>query len=275
MNIKLVALDLDHTLFDENKKLPKETATLLQKAIDRGVFMTPATGRMFRSARKIMRQLTGTAEGYDVHFPMICYNGALVQYADEASPRYVRYVPEDVERDMAKFCRERGLYLQMYDHDCMVAERRSAIRMSDPIRKDVPLIEWGDYLKAEIPHTPKMLIADEPEVITTLIPEIEERFGERLHITRSDAIYLEMMAPGVNKGSALAWLAEHLGLSKNEVMACGDNDNDLEMLRWAGISVAVANAVPAVQREAVYVAAEERSKGVCEAVNKFIFNTED
>ena len=100
--------------------------------------------------------------------------------------------------------------------------------------------------------------------------ELKARFGEQLHLATSKDYLLEMMPQGVSKRETLARYAAEQGIRREEAMVCGDNTNDVEMVAWAGLGVAVANAVPELKTVAAYVARAERSFGVVEAVQRFV-----
>lgn len=113
------------------------------------------------------------------------------------------------------------------------------------------------------------MILDTPERLAEIRPELEAQFSEELHLATSKEYLLEMMPKNISKSKSLSILSERLGISRQEVMACGDNTNDMKMLNWAGIGVAVANAVKPLKDIADYVAQAEHSFGVIEAVEKF------
>ncbi len=100
--------------------------------------------------------------------------------------------------------------------------------------------------------------------------DLETLLGDQLYMAKSKEYLLEMMPKDVSKQKALIRFAQSLEIRREEVMACGDNTNDIEMLEWAGLGVAVANAVPELKNGADYVAEARRSFGVAEAVKKFV-----
>ena len=116
----------------------------------------------------------------------------------------------------------------------------------------------------------KMMMIDEPEILDHAITQLPLDFKEQYTIVKSAPFYLEILHKGANKGIALAKLAEHLNIKQAEVMAIGDNENDMAMLEYAGIGVAMQNAVEKTKAVADYVTtASNDEDGVKEAIEKF------
>ena len=108
-----------------------------------------------------------------------------------------------------------------------------------------------------------------PEDVSMYIGLLKAELGEETYIAQSQPYLIVIMPKGINKAHSLELLCEQMGITKEEVMACGDNTNDAEMVIWAGTGVAVANSVDALKAVAEYICSEERSYGVAEAIEKF------
>jgi Cof subfamily protein (haloacid dehalogenase superfamily) len=142
-----------------------------------------------------------------------------------------------------------------YEASCAVAAR---------------LAEDLSRLVTEGPH--KMLaIGDIPE-IDSLQGRLEELFGDQLDFTRSKPNYLEILGPGVSKGSALQRLVTRWGIDRSEVIAIGDALNDIEMIIWAGIGVAMENAVAQVKEKADFIAPDNNNHAVAEVIQRFVLS---
>ena len=260
--IKLIALDLDDTLLMPDGTIPEGVAETLREAERRGVGIVIATGRSYPSA-KIYAEILGS------ECPVICYNGAVIRRAGQP-PLYSASLSVGLMKRIAFFCRERGLYLQMYDEDHIVVDKICESTLIDPDSKVTGIREIGDLTKAELRPSPKMMILDDPEKIPAIRRDLETLLGDQLYMAKSKEYLLEMMPKDVSKQKALIRFAQSLEIRREEVMACGDNTNDIEMLEWAGLGVAVANAVPELKNGADYVAEALLSLGVAEAVKKFV-----
>ena len=261
--IKLIATDLDNTLLDKDGSVPPETVAALAKAEEKGVTVTVATGRSFASARGVAEMIGGNGLA-------ICYNGSQIRRLADGMVLYSGCVDKDVQRGIIEFVHERGLYLQMYDNDEIVVETLRLDMHNDPDLKFASHREVGDFLKEPLFDTPKMMIAADPAEVPALQAELEEMFAGRIFCAQSEPHLIEIMPAAVNKGTALAALCQEMGIRREEIMALGDNTNDMHLLQAAGLAIAVANAVPRLQEYADYVCQGERSEGFREAVEKFI-----
>ena len=256
---KLIATDLDHTLLTREGLVPEETKEYIRRAVENGVFFAISTGRSIKSAR-------GVAESIGAAYMAICYNGALVIDPVNGVKIYENYLDEDIVRGIVEYAHEHDLYIQMYDEGTIVVEKLRLERHPDPDLRYADYREVGNFLEYPFFNTPKILLACEPERVPLEQAALEELYGERVYMAQSDAHLIEVVSEGVDKGVALEHLAGYLGMSTDDIIAFGDNTNDLPLLKAAGTSVAVANAVPVVKEWATYVAAGERSEGFTEAL---------
>lgn len=262
--IKLIATDLDNTLLDVNGQIPQTTAALLRQAAEKGVLTAVATGRCFPSALEHARTIGART-------PVICYNGSLIKWGDTGEVIAQSRIDTDTIRQVATFCRREGLYLQCYDYDdVIICEADCAGLRVDPDVKVVGFREIGDYLTFPDLHpTPKMLIVEREDKVAARLAELAKAFPS-LDFCQSQPWLIEVMPKEAGKGKALEQLAGLMNVPRENVMALGDNTNDLPMLRWAGLGVVVANGVAAAKAEADYVCQKERSEGVEEALKKFV-----
>ncbi|MBR5536985.1 MAG: HAD family phosphatase [Clostridia bacterium] len=263
--IKLIATDLDNTLLDHvTGEVPESTAHLFRQAAQKGVLTAVATGRCFPSA-------LAAAQKIGARTPVICYNGSLIKWGDTGEVIARCCIDTDTIRSVAAFCRDNGLYLQCYDDDdVVICERDCEGLRVDPDVKVVGFREIGDYLTfADLHPTPKMLIVEQPEKVAARLPELAEVFPA-LEFCQSQPWLIEVLPPNAGKGRAVETLADLMGIDREEVMALGDNTNDLPMIRWAGLGVVVSNGVEAAKAEADYVCAGQRWQGVEEALHKFV-----
>ena len=262
--IKMIATDLDNTLLDRSGKIPKSTAILLRQAAEKGVLTAVATGRCYPSAK-------GAAGTIGAQTPIICYNGSLIKRGDTGEVLAKTCITPDQIRAVSEFCHRNDLYLQLYDEDDVVlCEQDCEGLRVDPDIQVVGFREIGDYrVHPDLRPTPKMLIVEQVEKVSARLLELEKTFPD-LSFCQSQPWLIEVMPQNAGKGLAVAKLAEIFGIRQDEVMTLGDNTNDLPMIRWAGLGVAVGNAVAALKAEADYVCTAERSLGVEEALKKFV-----
>lgn len=267
--IRLVAIDLDDTLLRDDLTISPHTQDVLKRVREMGIAMTLATGRMFPAAKPYAEML-----GFDI--PLITYQGALVKNAFSGEVVYYRPLSEEVARRVIAFGRAKNVQVNYYLDDRLYVERITPEGEHYSSLAGVPFNQVPDLerLLVEGPPTKLLVIAEEAMIDSYLaeLREILEREGLEAHLTRSKPRYLEVSHPEATKGFALRELAARLKVKREEVMAFGDSFNDLEMLEFAGIGVAVANARPEVRRCARYVTSSNNDDGVAEALERFILD---
>jgi Cof subfamily protein (haloacid dehalogenase superfamily) len=221
----------------------------------RGLHVIVVTGRMFRATRPYLEEA-----GLDD--PVICYQGALV--ADPVSGEFLRHVP--IPRESALEAIDAvvsaGFHVNCYVDDLLyVAEvtpeaRAYADFQHLEIHAVGPLRDW-------LHDDPTKLVAvGDPAALDELEAELKPRFRGRLFVSKSLPYFLEFAHPDVSKGAGLQFVADRLGFTAVETVACGDGENDRELLDWAGFGVAVANAHPEILARADLVVPDVEHEGV-------------
>lgn len=263
MTYKLLAIDIDDTLLNDEGEITPTTIEALKAAMDEGVVVTLATGRMYASADAIAARL-------GLRVPLITYQGALVRYAGEGDIIYARYVPESVAGEVFEYSRKNGLHLQAYVNDRLyVAEENEAVIGYARISNIPYIVEPNIAGLIRLPQN-KLLMIDDPERLDAAAAELRDRLGDQAHITKSKPHFLEVMHPEGTKGSALRFLAGHFGCKISETMAIGDSWNDHDMIETAGLGVAMGNGVDALKKIADAVTDSNNEDGVRKAIERFI-----
>jgi len=260
---KLIAIDIDDTLITDDKEVTPGTKAAIHQAVERGVHVTLATGRMYASASRIARQL-------ELDVPIITYQGSLIKTALDGKVLYERHVPTDIAEDLFRYCAEHDLHIQAYHNDQLFAKKINDKLLDYCALSNVPYTIEPEIEKlASLPQT-KMIIIDEPAFLDELKPMFQARYGDRVHVTKSKPNFLEFIHPEGTKGHALRVLAEMFDCPLSSVIAIGDSWNDLEMLEAAGLGVAMGNAVPALKEVADYVTLSNNEEGVRHVLEKFV-----
>ncbi|NLO89215.1 MAG: HAD family phosphatase [Clostridia bacterium] len=267
-NIKLIAVDLDGTLLDNDGKISPRVKDAVAKVREKGVEVTLATGRTFLSAKPFAAEL-------GINLPLITYMGALVRYSDSDRVLYERCVPSDLAQEVIKVAEERGYPINFYLDDCVLVKELTPENVEYSRKYNVVVKEVGDLSKVSHISPIKLLIINEDEEeMNEFERKCRETFGKYLHITKSMPEFLEFSHPEATKEKGLEAVAEHLGLKREEIMAIGDSNNDLEMLQYAGFSVVMGNAREEIKKYADYVTTSNEDDGVAEALEKFILGRE-
>lgn len=259
--IKLIALDLDNTLLEKDNEIHPKTLRLLKECALRGIVIVIATGRLFLSAEKYAKEIGDDCK-------IICYNGCLVTDA-MGNTVFSSHLSENIMKKIVHFSKERNLYCQFYlDHKILV-EKVTEDTTIDPDLANTEAIEVGTFETYDFNPSPKAMIVTDPEAVPRVQAELAAFLHDEVYIAQSQPYLIEIMPKNINKARSLALLCQELSISQEDVMACGDNTNDSEMLRWAGTGVAMANSVEALKNVASYVCKEKRSLGVAEAIERF------
>jgi Cof subfamily protein (haloacid dehalogenase superfamily) len=265
MPIRLIALDLDGTLIHEGDRLPPANLEALRRAQELGVTIAISTGRPYVSADAIVARL-------GLHdTPLISYNGALIKMPGGGETLMEAYVPAGLAREVVELCVARRLQLHYYLGEIMYVPKLSKWSRIYCRRASMPATPIGDLRRFDGEAPTKLLICEPSGRIDELLPEMQERFRDRLYVTRSMAEYLEFLSLDASKGRSLVWLAGHCGVDIAETMGIGDQLNDLPLIQTAGIGVAMPSAGEEMKAAADYVA-EDPDAGVAEAIGKFVLS---
>lgn len=253
MSLKMIAMDLDGTLLDEEKNIAPEDAAAVKDAVAAGYFVTLATGRMYRSALPYARELGITR-------PLVVYNGALIRDPRIGDTLGAWPLPLEVAQPLLDDCLGRGIYIQAYvdDHLWVPRDCEEARFYSHFSRVPYEVKTEEIHHLSQAPH--KLLVISDQ--VKTLRPELEEKYAGKIKIVSSSKGFLEVTAPATNKWHALQALAAREGIKGEEILCVGDSDNDLDMITHAGLGVAMGNASDPVRQAARVVTAPNTRNGV-------------
>jgi Cof subfamily protein (haloacid dehalogenase superfamily) len=271
--IKLLILDIDGTIAGKSNQVSPRVKQAIKAAQDRGVRVGIATGRMYKSALRFHHDI-----GADL--PIMAYQGAWIQ--DPATGTIHRHqpVPVEIARELIDYFEQTHLLdklsIHVYRDDCLYVREINEDTELYIGRSGIGVHPVAD-LRTVLTDRPTKLLAmsEDTDLIQHLLADLRQRYNvEDLHITTSVPIFLETTQSGVNKGTAIDYVAKKfLDITAENVLAIGDNYNDVEMLAYAGIGVAMGNAPIDVQSLADWVAPDIEADGVAVAIEKFILST--
>ncbi len=265
MAYKLVAIDMDDTLLSKGLTISQRTKEAIRAAEDRGVKVLIATGRMYSSALPHLKMIGLTGE-------VITYNGALLSEIKSNKTLQHRPVPLDCCHKIIKLATEEDLHLNLYLDDILYVNKLGfGAEYYEKISGIKPVLIKEDIEEFVDQASTKLLIVEKDLKKVDLIQErLEDSFGDILNITRSKPSFIEIMNKGVSKGNTLAKFIAASNIQPKDVIAIGDSYNDLDMIEYAGVGVAVANARDKVKAAADFVTSSNDEDGVAEAIEKFI-----
>jgi Cof subfamily protein (haloacid dehalogenase superfamily) len=263
---KLVALDLDGTVMGHDLVIRPEVREAVAAAQARGVRVTLATGRMYFSTVPYARQL-----GIDT--PVICYQGGMVRnpVTDEVL-HHIAMPGEDAALALAELERADVFALAYIDEKLYIREERPELEGYLRYHPEGVQVVVAPDIEDAVRRSPptKILFMAEPPIVERELARMAELAVGRLSVVRSHALFGELTAPGISKGLALAMLAEDLGVRREETIAIGDQENDLSMVTWAGLGLAMGNAVHAVKAAARAVVPPVEEAGVAWAIRRYV-----
>ena len=212
-------------------RLDPRDVTALERIKSGGVTVTATTGRPFPGALPWAKKL-----GLDG--PIICYQGAEIRTPDDEM-LLDHGIPHDVAMEVIRYARHRNLHVQAYRDDELIVERDrpEAHRYSE--HAGMPLHLVPDLDTAMGPTTPKLVIVAVPAELEKLLPGARARWKDKLNVATSTPDYLEFTNYNSDKAVALKFLAERLGVPREQTAAAGDGRNDASMIAWAGLGVAI------------------------------------
>ncbi len=261
-HIRLVAVDLDYTLLNSDFQISQRNTDAIAKAVGSGAIVTLATGRMFASTLPFARAL-------GIEAPLITYNGAYVRAAGSDSA--LHHIPVDKEHAAAaiRLAASLDVHCSVYVDDVLYVSKNGWESQMYTAQCAVEGIYRPDLeeLLSELGKPPtKVLLVCEAQETPSVQALLEEVVSGRAHVTRSSSHYVELVNKGVSKASALEHLCRLLGVLPEETMAIGDGYNDIEMIRYAGVGAAMANAPDPVKSIADIVVPSNDEDGVAAAL---------
>lgn len=268
--IRLLALDMDGTLFNTQKEVSLENQKALAAARDLGVKVVITTGRPLKAIQSTLESL-GL---YDEDNYSITFNGGLVQRnnGEVLAKRDMTFEEvSTIAAEMARLALPIDVISDGTVYSLPSQGNQSLYQTANPMLAFVTLASLEE-LPRDIVYN-KVVVVFNPEFLDQQIPHIRPELYEQFELFKSRDIILEVMPKGVHKAVGLAGLAQYLGIDRCEVMAMGDEANDLTMLEWAGLGVAMANATPDVKAIADAVTTRTNdASGVAEAIDTYILN---
>ncbi|MFI3287225.1 MAG: Cof-type HAD-IIB family hydrolase [Rikenellaceae bacterium] len=266
MSYKLLVLDIDGTLTNNNKEITPRTLAALKAVQQRGVKLVLASGRptygIVHLAEELEMQRYG---GY-----ILSYNGGKIIEVNSGEVIFETTLDRELVPMLYARAVAKGMQILSYVQKDIVCEdiENEYVKYESFLTK-MSLRKVESFV-SEISFAPdKCLIVGDPEKVIELQRELNEEYGDRMGAYRSEPFYLEAVPLGIDKAKSLERLLEHTGNSVEDMVAVGDGFNDLSMIEYAGLGVAMANAQSEVREAADYVTLSNEEDGVAYVVEKF------
>ena len=263
---KLVALDLDGTLLNSNKAISSYTEMIIKKAVSKGVKIVLASARPYYRMEKYTRQL-------DIVSPDQCsisFNGGLVIINDK-SERLLEsgFGPQQV-REIIELGRTLDTSISIYTETSLLTERIHEVFQNNKSSKDVNfnVVSFNDvdFYKTVVYKMVFVNFVERTPIIRKMIPK---DFYERYEISSSVPEYVEFVPKGITKSHALECIGSRFGIDKSEMISVGDQENDLSMMNYVGLGVAMGNASESVKLQAGDITTTNDEDGVAKVIEKY------
>ncbi|WP_180953680.1 Cof-type HAD-IIB family hydrolase [Bacillus sp. T33-2] len=284
MEYSLLAVDLDGTLFNNDREIDQETIDAIHTYRNRGGKVVICSGRSPLSTKWI-------SETIGLHEPIIAYNGAVLIDEDGQTIEQARFSQQAI-LTFLDICQSNGIYTHLYEGDILLVPERNKWNLRW-IEKNIPALERSGgkaeicakyrnqcsvkhvedlrgYIEETNPDITKMAVFQEEGSLHSFSALLKKQATD-LEISSSfDFVNLEISPAGITKGAALIKLVEHLGLHMSQVAAIGDNYNDLVMIETAGLGIAMGNAPEKVKHAADAVTETNSNGGVAKAIENYL-----
>lgn len=270
MDYKLVVTDMDGTLLNDDHDVSSENKEALKKVLESGKHVAIATGRIYTAARVYAKTL-------EIVTPIICCNGAIIKNLEDESIMYGNPIDDDLARKVIEICYDEDVYFHFYSEDTIVGQvlKNKLLFFSEWTKT----LDEEDRLKVDIVEDAMDWIGTEPVYKFSIqdddmerLDRIGRRIRRELNVDAYKSYYnmMDVMSKGVSKGNAILKLAEIMEIDPENIIAIGDNENDISMMHAAGLGVAMANADEKIKIEADYVTDTNNNNGVAKVIDKYM-----
>ncbi len=262
---KMLVLDFDDTLLKDDLSISPENIEAIKKAKEQGVVVLFCSGRSDESMFQYIEQLDMHDE--DEYF--ISYNGAKIDRIDRQNIFHKR-IEQPLLKELVKMGKDNEVTVQLYNGKKMIVEEiNEAVKLYTDLTKSEPLVSQD---LENLEYSTKVLFnSQDRECLEAMQRKIIEVYGQDVNVFFSKPNYLEVLHKEANKGLGVKYLAQKLGIKQEEIIAVGDSFNDIFMIEYAGLGVAVANGREEVKAKANYITEHDNNHhAVREVVEKFI-----
>jgi len=266
---KLIALDMDGTLLREDGSISERTKSAIQQARKKGVKVVLASGRPLEGLERYLTELELTSKDDFA----LSFNGALIKNVGTRETICSQTITGKDVQDVYAVSQKLGVNTHAFSAELGLMTPKIS-RYTEHERDlngiNLTLMDYND-LSEDHPFV-KIMMVDEPEILSPGVEQLPVEYYERFTVVRSAPFFLEILNKESNKGNGVAMLADYLGIKQEEVICVGDAGNDVHMLKYAGLGVAMGNAFDEIKELADYVTHSNEDDGVAHVIEKFILS---
>lgn len=270
MTYKMIVLDLDDTLLRDDLTISPRTKQSLMEAQEAGVKVVLASGRPTSGMLPIAEELRLKEYGSFI----LSFNGGKIINCQTGDEWFSSTLPTEIVNQLYEISLRENVWILTYVGDTIVTEEPNQYTDIEGELTKLPIKVVYSFIDAVTEPVVKVLMLKEPEILAKVEKKLQKELAGSLSVMRSKPFFLEFTESGVTKGTSLNCLIQQLGISRDEVIAIGDGNNDLSMIQFAGLGVAMGNASEAIKAEADFITDTNMNDGVAKVVEEFILKTE-
>lgn len=267
---KLIATDLDGTLVTDDKNLTDRTVENVKKALKKNVKIMITSARAFYRLERYIDELDLRKENQYT----ICFNGAIIVENITGKVLYSKNLDKEEVSELIGLGKQLNVPIMLYSKNANWVEEMPEVIQKNKNSKGMNIkIENFDKIdfNEEENYIYKIVFMDKPEKIIEIRKNLSKEIIDKYEVTSSVPEYIEFVKKGIKKSKAIKFIMDKCKIKQKEIMAIGDGENDVEMLRFAGLGVAMENANNYVKENADYITTSNNDDGVGKVIEKFIF----
>ncbi len=265
----MIVLDLDDTLLQDDHTISPRTKQALMDAQKLGVKVVLASGRPTSAMYDIAEELELKEYGSFI----LSFNGAKITNCQTGEELFSSTLTPETAHRLYEISRRENLWIHTYIGDYIVTEAGNQYTTIESDITGLEVFEVDSFVESVNEPVVKLLMMDDPEKLAEAEKKLQQELNDELSVMRSKPYFLEFTEKGVTKGTSLNHLIGQLGITREEVIAIGDSYNDLAMIEFAGLGVAMGNAPQDIKEKANYVTDTNMKDGVAKVVEEFILKT--
>jgi Cof subfamily protein (haloacid dehalogenase superfamily) len=267
MAYKLIAVDIDGTLLNSDGILTEETRKAIADCVDHRIVFTISTGRPIQGVRELNRTL-------NLDCPYITYNGAMVVLGLSGEVLYEQRLSAEHARSILRLGQEWDTTMLVWTDNKLYADRQNERVSQYAQASGTEPVITGNLTDVVTQGVTKILWYDDVESINRYQSLAESRLSDEINCHTSRPFFLEFVDQKASKAIALERIGEYYGIDRREMIAVGDGQNDISMIRYAGLGVAMGNAQPSVKAAADFVTRSNDEDGLAYTIRRFILENE-
>jgi Cof subfamily protein (haloacid dehalogenase superfamily) len=266
MSYKMIVLDLDDTLLRDDHSISERTKLALMEAQEMGVKVVLASGRPTFGMKHIAEELSLAKYGSFI----LSFNGGKILNCQTYEEMFSSTLTPESVHNLYEISRREGVYIHTYVGDEIVTEDENPYTTIESDLTGLPISIANKFVNAVTEPVVKVLMVEAPEKLKAVESKLQVELDAEFSVMRSKPFFLEFTEKGVTKGTSLNQLIQICGINREEVIAIGDSYNDLAMIEFAGLGVAMGNAPDDIKKVANFVTDSNMNDGVAKVVEQFV-----